>query len=363
MSNKRLLISNMIRAPKRRQGARTILALAVGIGVFGWNTAMKAQDPAQGAGSVQPNAADPAPPPGPASGSLSGVYLINPNDQLDIYVFDVPELSHTYSLSASGAISMPLLSKPIQAAGLTPDQVAHAIEEAFRQSGRLQRPEIAVSVKPSPTSSVAVEGAVRIPQLIPMIAHTKLVDVLTQCGGLADDAGTTATITRSTLTLRDIAAAGGLATPTLTVELKRIMDVEDPASTIAVWPGDRVHVERRLPEVYYVLGEVKIPGGYALKRGGEELTVLRAVAIAGDLTSVAKKNKAMIIRKDSNASQGRQEIKLDLQGILAGKTPDPVLQADDILFVPGSNGKKALHTIEAAPAMILAGAGTAAIIH
>ncbi len=158
--------------------------------------------------------------------------------------------------------------------------------------------------------------------------------------------GTNVTITRGPLALRDLAAEGGVATPTLTIELKKVMDVSDPASTIAVWPGDRVSVERARPDVYYVLGEVRSPGGYTLKKGHEELTVLRALALAGDATGVAKKSKAMIIRKDPKGPQGREEIKLDLKSILVGKSPDPKLQADDILFVPGSNGKKALHTLD-----------------
>ena len=237
---------------------------------------------------------------------------------------------------------MPLLPTPVRAAGLTPDQFARAMEEAFRQSGRLRRPEIAVSVKQSRTSSVAVDGAVKNPLILPEIGRTRLVDILTQCGGLADDAGTNVTITRGPLALRDLAAEGGLATPTLTIELKKVMDGSDPASTIAVWPGDRVSVERERPDVYYVLGEVKTPGGYTLKNGRDELTVLRALALAGDVTGVAKKSKAMIIRKDPKAPQGREEIKLDLQSILLGRSPDPKLQADDILFVPGSGGKKAL---------------------
>jgi len=55
-------------------------------------------------------------------------------------------------------VTVPLLPEPLQAAGLTPEQFARAMEEAFRQSGRLRRPEIAVSVKQSRTLSVTVDG-------------------------------------------------------------------------------------------------------------------------------------------------------------------------------------------------------------
>lgn len=106
------------------------------------------------------------------------------------------------------------------------------------------------------------------------------------------------------------------------------------------------------------------PCGFPLKNGRDELTVLRALALAGDVTSVAKKNKAMILRSDPQAPNGRDEIKLDLSGILAGKSTDPVLQANDILFIPGSDSKKVLRTLTGVPASALGQAGaTALIVH
>ncbi|MFZ0964023.1 MAG: polysaccharide biosynthesis/export family protein [Terriglobia bacterium] len=335
------------------------MSLALGFIVISQQTILKAQDTVQGA---KPGASAAEPPTAPDALSSAPLddYLINLGDELDVYVFDVPELSRTYLVNPAGTIIVPLLPKPVQAAGLTSDQIARAMEEAFRQSGRLRHPEISVSVKQSRTRSVAVEGAVKTPQVLPMVWREKLVDAITQCGGLADDAGTYATITRGSLAMRDLALEGGPANPTLTVELNKVMDVTDPASTIEVWPGDRVSVARA--GVFYVLGEVRSPGGYSLRNGRDQLTVLRALAMVGDATSVAKKSKAMIIRKDPKAPNGREEINLDLKSILAGRSPDPVLQADDILFVPGSGGKKALHTLTSVPATVVGGAASTAVI-
>lgn len=328
--------------------------------IIGGTVALKAQDPA---GVPPPNASlTPTPAVASATVPVSDNYLLCPDDILDVFVYDVPELSHTYNVSSSGVVSVPLLPTPLQAAGLTPDQFARSMEEAFRQSGRLRRPEIAVSLRQSRTLSVTVDGAVKNPQVLPMPGRTRLVDILSQSGGIGEDAGTTVTISRGPLALRNLAAEGELANPNLTVDLRRVSDGSDPASKISVWPGDRVTVQRA--GVFYVLGEVKAPGGYTLKSGHDELTVLRALALAGDVTGVAKKSKAMIIRRDSKAPQGREEIKLDIKHIVDGKSPDPVLQANDIVFVPGSGGKKALKAIEGAPSMALGeAAGAALIVH
>jgi len=344
----------------KRPTVRIFLSLALGFIIIHPHAILKAQDPELGSKSGPTTPALPTPPVAPSPPPLSDEYLISPDDVLDVYVYDVPELSHTYIVSSSGAVTVPLLPKPLQASGLTPDQFARAMEESFRQSGRLRHPEIAVSIKQSRTRSVAVDGAVRNPLILPVVWRTKLVDIFSQCGGLADNAGTSVTITRGPLALRDIATEGGPAAPTLTVELKKVMDGSDPASTLEVWPGDRVSVERA--GVFYVLGEVRSPGGYTLKNGRDELTVLRALALAGDVTSVARKSKAMIIRKDPKAPKGREEINLDLKSILAGRSPDPKLQADDILFVPGSGGKKALHTLAGVPSTVVGGAASTAIL-
>ena len=296
----------------------------------------------------------------PNVGSITDEYLLNPDDVLDVYVYDVPELSHSYTVSPSGTITMPLLPDPLKAAGLNVNQLARAMEEAFRKSGRLRRPEIAISVKQSRSLLVTVDGPVKSPQVLTEIGPMPLSEILTQCGGLTDEAGTTLTLARGPLGLRVLSQEGGPPVTVMTLELKKVMNGADPASSTTVWPGDHVTVEHA--GVYYVLGEVRSPGGFTLKNGHQELTVLRALALAGDTTSVAKKNKAVIIRNDPNAPLGREEIKINLESILAGHSPDPVLQANDILFVPGSGGKKALHSLTTVPATALGQAGAAAII-
>ena len=79
------------------------------------------------------------------------------------------------------------------------------------------------------------------------------------------------------------------------------------------------------------------------------MTVLQAVALAEDAKSTAIRNKTVIIRLDPAAPEGRKQLPLDLKLVLAGKAPDPVLQANDILFIPDSQGAKAFRRgIEAA---------------
>jgi polysaccharide export outer membrane protein len=347
--------------PRANVAALVAIAIALTLGGVHYLRAQEiAADPAK--------ASLPAPAPKPVASDIdssntqasgSDEYVINPEDLLEVYVYDVPELSREYIVNSAGNVTVPLLPKPVPAAGLSPDQFARSLEQSFRQAGSLSRPQITVTVKQSRRSVVTVEGAVKTPQAVQVIGRTRLTAVLSQCGGLADDAGSFVTVTRGAEAPRDSSLASGSTGSVVSVELKKLMDGNDSTSQFEVWPGDRVSIDRA--GVFYVLGEVNRPGGFNLKSADEQLTALQALAIAGDVTSVAKKGKVVIIRKDASAPGGRHEVPLDINGILGGKSPDPVLQANDILYVPASGGKKAMHAITSSATTIATGAGTAVV--
>jgi hypothetical protein len=69
----------------------------------------------------------------------------------------------------------------------------------------------------------------------------------------------------------------------------------------------------------------------------------------------------VIIRKDAAAPNGRREIALNLTAIIAGRSTDNTLQANDILYVPASGGKKAAHAITQTVQTVAGTAGTAVI--
>jgi len=286
----------------------------------------------------------------------SGEYIIRPQDVLSVYVFDVPELSRDYVVGSKGSIIVPLLPGQVPAVGLSLTEFAHVLEEKFRTSGLLSRPQVTVELRQSLRSIVMVEGAVRSPQAVQVLGPTRLLFVLDQCGGLADDAGDTITITRGVTASSATSAQSELGGSVVSVDFQRLLDASDPMSRFEVSPGDHVSVEHA--GIFYVLGEVNRPGGYNFKSAVQQLTVLQALAVAGDVTPIAKKDKAMIIRKDPKSPGGRSEIALNFKDIIAGKSPDQTLRSDDIIYVPASNGKKALRTFTYTPAAIAGAAAT-----
>jgi len=275
-------------------------------------------------------------------------FLITPDDLLEIIVFDVPQMSREYRVSPSGDIVFPLLARPIIAAGKTPVQLSQAIATELRGAGMLSNPQVNVEVKESRLHSVAVTGAVKKPQIYQVFGRTTLLDVLSQAEGLAPEAGKTVVVTRGEFALRQVqlrssSESEGTTDPavrTTTVDLKRLMETGDPALNIGIYPGDRVTVQRA--GIVYVVGAVNRPGGFPLSDDQEDLTVLKAVALAQDLKSTAIRSKAVIIRKNARFPEGREEIPVDLKMVLARRAPDPTMRPSDILFVPDSPGRKAM---------------------
>lgn len=139
----------------------------------------------------------------------------------------------------------------------------------------------------------------------------------------------------------------------VTVDLKRLMESGDPALNLDVFPGDRVTVQRA--GIIYVVGAVNRAGGFPLKDDQEEMTVLKAIALAQDLKPTAQKDRAMIMRKNPQIAGGREEIPVDLKMVLIGRAPDRPMQPNDILFIPDSAGKKALRRAAEAAIQVTTG--------
>jgi polysaccharide export outer membrane protein len=281
---------------------------------------------------------------GSAQGTTSGEpeYLISPDDVLDVYVLDVPELSRSYEVSATGKVTLPLLAAPLPATGLTLEQFSHSVRTRLQEEGFVSDPRVSTSVRESRVHAVAITGAVRKPQMYRVLGRTTLLDMLSQAEGVAEDAGTVAIVRRGDIAVSALKARSPqTGVPrAVSVDLERLLGKGDAAANIDIYPGDRIVVPRA--GIVYVVGAVNRPGGFPLKTGKQSITVLQALALAEDLKTSAVRSKAVIIHGDAAAPGGRRQVPVDLKKLLAGKSPDPALVAEDILFVPDSSSRRAL---------------------
>ena len=298
-----------------------------------------------------------------ASESQTADYRIGAQDLLEIKVFQATDLNRSLRVSARGEISFPLLGS-VQAAGLTAQELEALLE--YKLHKYMKDPHVDVLVSSVESHPVSVVGAVKKPGVFQVRGPKTVLEMLSAAEGLSDDAGDDVLVMRGAGWQRtDLLAnspevangepTAGEATPapnvperndqpkgdekeTARVNLKNLLETGDARLNVPVYPGDIVKVPRA--GVVYVVGEVRKPGGFVLK-SNEEMTVLKAMALAEGLTLTAVKDQARIIRTDAVSGE-KKEIPINLGKILDGKTPDPALQAADIVFIPNSNGKYAV---------------------
>jgi polysaccharide biosynthesis/export protein len=293
-------------------------------------------------------------------------YVIGNGDLLDIEVFDVKELSREVRVSQTGSVGIPLVPVRLHVAGLTEVQAEQKIAEILESNGLVSHAEVSVSVKERKSKPITVVGAVAHTMVYQADRPVTLLEVLAEAGGLANDASDTVIVSRPVQdVLSDssdapaIGPEGPAAAPspasappsadpphlnnTITVNLNELMESGDATNNIVLQAGDIVTVPHS--GIVYVLGAVGKPGGFVLANDRGQMTTLKVLALAGGLNSTAKRDHAVIVRKNAQGQQ--HEVAVDLKKVIQRQAEDVQLQPSDILYVPDSGARKAmLRTLE-----------------
>lgn len=103
-------------------------------------------------------------------------------------------------------------------------------------------------------------------------------------------------------------------------------------------PHVSVAVTEPAEEPVYVLGEVNQPGAFTSSTG-DGITVLRALSLARGFSQAAAASRTVVIR--SGPGGQREQVPVDLEEMLRGRSPDLALRPNDVLYVP-KNSQKAV---------------------
>jgi polysaccharide export outer membrane protein len=247
--------------------------------------------------------------------------MIGAGDLLEVSLYGMPDFKTDVRVSSGGEISLPMLGA-VAVRGVSVEQAATLIERNLTQKGFFNDPHITVFVKEYATQGISVLGEVQRPGIYPLLGERKLYDAISAAGGTSLKAGRYAMVTR-----RD--------DPQHPLQVPLLTGADSMKNNVTVEPGDTIVVSKA--GVVYVVGDVHQPGGFVMENGND-ITVLKAIALAQGTNPNAALDSARIIRK---TPEGPQDVPLSLKKIMAAKAPDPQLQPDDVVFVPGSAGKSA----------------------
>jgi polysaccharide export outer membrane protein len=253
-----------------------------------------------------------------AESDQSGLRL-GPGDLIEVNVYGIPELSQKVRVGSGGAIYLPLIDAvPVE--GLTPEQTQTEIEKRLSDGGFVRSPHVSVLVSESATATISVLGEVARPGIYPVASERRLFDLISAAGGLTERAGRTVLLTHR----RPEAKTESLDLPQ---DFSQASD-----ANVTVRAGDTIAVSRA--GVFYVVGDVTRPSGFVADRAN--LSVLKALALAGGPGRTASMGHAVLIRKNGDRVE---QIKVPLGRILKAQADDVAMQPEDILYVPTSGGK------------------------
>lgn len=258
----------------------------------------------------------------PKENPLSSGLIIGNGDLLVVSVYGAPDFGKEVRVADSGEISLPLIGS-VHVAGVTVEQAEELVQTRLDQGGYFTNPQVSIFEKEYATQGISVLGEVQKPGSYPLVGNHVLFDAISAAGGLTAKAGNTITITR-----RSNSQSHTVVLPP--------NESFNPSNNVPVFPGDTIAVSKA--GIVYVVGDVHMPSGFVMENS--RMTILQAIAMAQGTNTTAKVDKAVLIRKDNN---GPQQISIPLRKILAAKAPDMQLQAEDIIFVPRSEGKAAMH--------------------
>jgi polysaccharide biosynthesis/export protein len=281
-----------------------------------------AEAPAQpAAGSAKPSPRVEAPaastPPIPTE---VPVYRIGPGDRVEIKVFKHEDLSGVFEVLSDGTIRYPLIGS-LRIGDLTVKEASDRLEAALEQN-YLVEAQLSLGVKEYLSRPVTVLGSVQRPGKYYLKAQTTLMDVITEAGGLRDDAGDVVVLSRK---IQDRRGASTVRTWNLNVT--ELLRASDGSTSVPLAEGDVINVPQRT--LFTVYGEVLKPGSYRLQRG---MTLLKAISEAGGLGKFASKKAVEVHRKVDDGAE--TVLRYNLARIEDQDDPDPEISAGDTIVVP-----------------------------
>jgi polysaccharide biosynthesis/export protein len=250
---------------------------------------------------------------------------IFPGELVNVSVFDAPDFSTTTRVSQSGDVALPYLGI-VRLEGLNSASAASLVEKMLADSNLVVRPRVLVTVDAASTG-ITVLGEVKTPGVYPPSGKHMLSDVLAMAGGLTANSGRVIEISSDSVSGQKTVLPWD---PTM--HNTSVYDRVIPA-------GSRILVKPC--GVAYVGGNVGRPGVFPIC-ASQVTTVSELVAMAMGNQLSSYQSHTILVRTQADGSRIVQQV--DIGKILKAKATDPVVQDDDIIYIPLSGVKYTLRS-------------------
>lgn len=266
---------------------------------------------------------------GVVHGQQQQPYLLGPGDVIEVRVFGQNDLSANAQIDSDGNLSSLPFLDPIPAKCRTARQVQKDIAVAYNRL--IKDPQVSVRVMERNSRQPAtISGAVKQNAKISMGRKIRLNELIALAGGFTEKAAGTIQILHTESELcpgpgeqPEALPIDGTAIP---LQIVKISDLQKGTVNPFIRAGDLVLVSEAEP--VYITGSVVSPGSIMLR---DELTLSKALAMAGGTRKEAKLSAIRIYRQKGNAPQ--TVLNVNLEAVKKNQQPDVILQPYDVIEV------------------------------
>lgn len=245
-------------------------------------------------------------------------YKVGLGDVLDISVLDHDELQTKAPVTSDGSISFPYIGS-IKVKGLSLSDIEKEISKRLSIS-YIKYPVVSVTLTTYESVKYFVYGEVKNPGRFTLEGNITVLKAISAAGGITTEG------LYGKVKLRRKQKEGG-EYKEINLDLKNTKESSMNCDML-VEDEDIVVVERS--KDFFVYGEVVRPGKYILE---DNMTVLRAISIAGGFAKYGSPDRVKILRSISG-KVGYENIKVDMKGAVKGEVGKDIrLESDDIVIV------------------------------
>lgn len=254
-------------------------------------------------------------------------YKVGGYDVLNITVYEEKDLSRdAVRVSADGYISFPLVGRT-KVDGMTTSEIEKLISEKLAEGRYLLDAHVSVMVTDYKSKRYLVLGAVKNPGSHPLQAQERLLDAISRVEGVSSERAS-----KRAMIIRTEKSGTPLERKlVINIDLQGLLMGRDQVSNLLLADKDVVFIPA--PEFFYIIGQVKNPGSYAIPE--KEITLVEGISMAGGFTPIAARNRTRIIRVEKGVEKIIQ-VKVDAITEAGMKIHDVIIQPDDVVVVPES---------------------------
>ena len=248
------------------------------------------------------------------------VYRMNAGDEIDIRVYDQPDLGMRTKIGPDGMIGFAFMGQ-LKLSGLTIGEGAEKIREGL--APYVKNPVVSVTVTDIQSETATIAGACGKPGVYGISNSTLLSDLYAIAGSSAVRLFNGVDVDVADLEHSLIFRKGEI----LPVDFRQAIERGDTLNNVRIRKGDYVFIAQRLEASVTICGEVGHPHKRLFEPG---MGLIETLTSAGWMKDTHWKH--VIIIRDGLAHP--RMYKVDVDGILAGKCRNISLKAGDIVYVP-----------------------------